>query len=540
MKKIFALILVLLMLVPFVASCKTDEPVDTNTNTATNTNTNTNTNTDTNTDQGQTPAEKTAQEEIDAIKDSFVGQTINILASGVFSQQGGSKPGAPWGQAELCVPTKEELDNYDGSDPTKDPMAINFGVEINTQVMKRKNAVETEYGVTLNYIDVGGAQMQTRLRTAAGNTEIAGETIHVAMPRVLETQSIVIDESVYNLNGSKFIDFDASYYNKEALETYTLGDKTFFLGGDISFLDEHTSHVIFYNLKIAAENQAFPDVFDLALSGQWTIDTLYTLSSAVSEDVDGIDGQSDADKYGFGTRGLAAFYQYFGVYQVSKKSNADSEEYYLSIRDDKVSSIIQEMIKASKNPTYIRTTWAGYGTMQAAFEDNRLLFYHEVIQKLDYFGQKPELQVGVLPFPKLNAQQERYYSPSASQATLICIPRATDDREMSEAFVEILSKSASKYIMPAYYDMIESKLYAATAEKSMRVIKEQIFDNMMYDLGYMYGYGGLVTESIQQGSIEGNVNNFDSAYGSISGAGAAEDIIADWNAAYDSYVDVLE
>ena len=53
MKKIFALILVLLMLVPFVASCKTDETVDTNTNTATNTNTNTNKITDTITDQGQ-------------------------------------------------------------------------------------------------------------------------------------------------------------------------------------------------------------------------------------------------------------------------------------------------------------------------------------------------------------------------------------------------------------------------------------------------------------------------------------------------------
>ncbi len=540
MKKIFALILVLLMLVPFVASCKTGGPNDGNTDTATNTNTNTNTNTDTNTDQGQTPAEKTPQEEIDAIKDSFVGQTINILASGVFSTAEGSEPGAPWGQAELCVPTKEELDNYDGKDPEKDPMAKGFGVEINTQVMNRKAAVERDYGVTLNYIDVGGAQMQTRLRTAAGNTEIAGETIHIAMPRVLEAQSIVIDESVYNLNGSKFIDFDASYYNQEALDAYTLGDKTFFLGGDISFLDEHTSFVIFYNMAIAAENQSFPDVFELALSGQWTIDTLYTLASAVSEDIDGIDGYSDADKYGFGTTQLKAFYQYFGVYQVSKKSTGDGEEYYLSVRDDKVSTIIQKMIQASKNESYSRTKWKDYGTMQAAFEDNRLLFYHEVIQKLDYFGKKKDLQVGVLPFPKLNTQQDRYYSPSASQATLICIPRATDDREMSEAFVEILSKSASRYIMPAYYDMIESKLYSKVAEKSMQVIEEQIFPNMMYDQGYMLGYGGLVTESIQGASIDGNVNSFETAYGSISGASAAEDIIADWNAAYDSYVDVLE
>jgi hypothetical protein len=541
MKKIFALVLVLLMLIPLVVACKTgDGNTDTNTNTNTNTNTSTNTNTNTNTDTNtdtNVGSDKTAQEEIDAIKESFKGQTINVLASGTFSGQG--DPSAPWGQAELCVPTKAELENYDPTDPEQvDPMTKGFGVAINTQLMNRKNYVETTYGVTLNYIDCRGAVMQTRLRTAAGNTDIGGEVIHIAMPRVLEAQAIVIDQSVYDFNGSKFIDFDASYYNQEALDAYTLADRTFFLAGDISFLDEQTAHLIFYNMAIAKENQAFPDLYEYALNGTWTIDTLYTLASAVSYNADGIDGYSDNDKYGLGTRGLSAFYQYFGVYQVSKKDSVDGEIYYLSVRDDKVSTIIDQMIKAKKNESYIRTDWDGdYVAMQAAFEDNRLLFYHEVIQKLDYLGKKPDLQVGILPFPKLNVQQERYYSPSASQSTLICIPRATDDRDMSEAFVEILSSSASRYVMPAYYDMVESNLYAEFAEQSMRVLKEQIFPNMMYDQGYMFEYGGLVSGSIQGSSIDGNVNNFESAY--ANGFGAAEDKIAEWNTAYGSYTDEI-
>ena len=535
MKKIFALILVLLMLVPFVASCKTGGNTNTDTATNTNTNTNTNTSTNTNTDTGVTDG-KTPQQEIDAIKDSFRGQTINILASGNFSNSGAAS--APWGQAELTIPTAEEIANYDPTDPNQqDPMTKNFGVEINTQVMNRQKYVENTYGVTLNYVDVVGAVMQTRLRTAAGNVEIGGEVIHLAMPRVLEAQAIVIDQSLYDFNGSKFIDFDASYYNQEALDAYTLADRTFFLAGDISFLDEQTAHLIFYNMKIAKENKAFPDLYEVALNGTWTIDTLYTLASAVSENADGIDGYSDNDKYGLGTRGLSAFYQYFGVYQVSKKDSVDGEIYYLSVRDDKVSTIIEKMITANKNESYIRTNWDGsYVAMQAAFEDNRLLFYHEVIEKLGYFGKNPDLQVGLLPFPKLNTQQERYYSPSASQTTLICIPRATDDRDMSEAFIEILSKSASQYIMPAYYDMVESKLYAEYAEQSMRVLTEQIFPNMMYDQGYMYGYGGLASE-IQSGSIDGNVNSFESAY--ANGAGSAEDKLAEWNIAYGSYSDEL-
>lgn len=550
MKKIFALILVVLMLIPFVASCRTDngdDNTDTPTNTSTNTNTNTdtstntdtntntgtdtstNTDTDTDTNTGKPSTGKTPQEEIDAIKDSF-GDELNVLASGVFSQSSTDEGAfAPWGQVELCI-----LD--DAGRPTAVGNAQGFGSDIHLQTYNRQKYVEDTYGITVNYIDCGGAAMQGRLRIAAGNKDIGGEVIHIAMPRVLEAQAIVLDDSVYDINGSKYIDFDASYYNQEALDSYTLNDRTFFLAGDISFLDEHTSFVIFYNMEIASASDSFPDLYAQAHEGTWTIDTLYTLASAVSENIDGSQDYTDGDKYGFGTNGLSSFYQYFGVYQVSKKDTTDGETYTLSVRDDKVSTIIEKMIYANKNESWSRTNWkGGFGAMQAAFTDNRLLFYHEVIQKLDYLSEDPDLKTGLLPFPKLNVDQDRYYSPSASQATLICVPRATDDRDMSEAFIEILSSSASEYIMPAYMNMIKKKLTPAYAEASMRILEEEVFPNMMYDQGYMYEYGGLVSASIQMLSIEGGVNNFEAAYG--NGAKKAEDILANWSLAYIIYED---
>jgi hypothetical protein len=522
MKKFFALLLVVLMLVPFIMAC---DPDDTDTNSATqNTNTDTskpsNTDTDTDTGTGNLPPVDN-KKDVDAEMQNYKGSTVNVMAA-TWSN---GEAGAPWSQVELCV-TDWDLN------------ANGYGTVINNAVMERKEYIEDTYEVTVNWINCGGSSMLNQRTQAAMNKgQVGEEIIHVAMPHVFEAMQIVVDDAVYSM-GSDYINFDADYFSQESVEQYTLAGNTFFAGGDISFLDEQTAHLIFYNMAIAKENQAFPDLYEYALNGTWTIDTLYTLASAVSYNADGIDGYSDNDKYGLGTRGLSAFYQYFGVYQVSKKDSVDGEIYYLSVRDDKVSTIIDQMIKAKKNESYIRTDWDGdYVAMQAAFEDNRLLFYHEVIQKLDYLGKKPDLQVGILPFPKLNVQQERYYSPSASQSTLICIPRATDDRDMSEAFVEILSSSASRYVMPAYYDMVESNLYAEFAEQSMRVLKEQIFPNMMYDQGYMFEYGGLVTGSIQQSSIEGNVNNFESAY--ANGYGAAEDKLIEWNTAYGSYSDEI-
>ena len=534
MKKIFALILIVFMLIPFVASCvKNDPPVntDTDTNTNTNTGTNTDTNTDDNTDTPDVPSDKTPQQNIDSIKDTFKGQTINILASGAWSNSGtaATTAGAPWGQAELCVIEA-------GSEYGKN--ANGFGETINDAILDREAYVEETYEVTLNWIDTKGPSMLGRLITAAENSMTGGgEVIHLALPRVFECQSIVINNCLYNIANSDFIDWEASYYNQEGIDSFTVLGNRFYATGDISFLDEHTSHVIFYNMTLANEQESFPDLYQKTYDGLWTIDELYTLASAVSRNTDNNPAEyTDEDTYGFGTTGLAAFYQYFGVYQVSKKDSPDGEIYYLSVQDPKVSTIISKMIKAIDSESYIRTNWSGgYEAMQEAFTGNRLLFYHEVIQKLDYLSQDPDLKTGLLPFPKLSVDQDRYYSPSASQSTLICVPRATDDRDMSEAFIEILSKSASEHIIPAYLSTIENQLFFDYREKSMKVLKEEIFPNMMYDQGYMFDYGGLVTGSIQGSSVDGGENKFTEMY--ENGKDAAETKISEWNTFYLIYTD---
>lgn len=530
MKKIFALILIVFMLIPFVASCQQNPPV----------NTDTNTNTDTSTDTGTTDTNKPAdtdkpddgvkdpQANIDSIKESFKGQTVNILASGAFSTSGETATaGAPWGQAELCVIQAGSTYGANGG---------GFGTEINDAVLDREAYVEDTYGVTLNWIDCKGPAMLNRLITAAENKANGGETIHLAMPRVLEAQSIVVNNCLYNIKNSDFIDFEESYYNQEALDSYTLGDNRFFVAGDISFLDEHTSFIVFYNMTIASEFESFPDLYEMTRNGTWTINELYSLASAVSANTDNKDEWTDDDKYGFGTLSPSCFYQYFGVYQVSKKTDIDGEIYYLSVEDPKVNTIIDKMLQATSNETSMRVNWSGsYTAMGVAFQDNRLLFYHEVIQKLDYLSEDPNLRVGMLPFPKLNVEQSRYYVPSASQSTLICVPRATDDRDMSEAFIEILSKSASEYIMPAYVDKIASQIFFDYREDSVDILENYIFANMMYDQGYMYNYGGLVSSSIQGASIEGGENKFAEAL--LNGQEAAKSVISAWNTAYFMYSD---
>ncbi len=509
MKKIFALLLVVLMLVPFVASCG-DTDTDTNS---------TQTDTSTDTDDTGKPGDDPNKKDVDKEMENYKGSTVKVMGA----TWSGGEAGAPWSQVELCV-------------TGWDKNANGFGKTINNGVMERKEYIEDTYGVTVEWINCQGPSMLGRLTTAV---ELKNEVVHVALPHVYEAMQIVSQNALYEM-GDDYINFDAEYFSQESVENYTLAGHTFFAGGDISFLDENTAYVLFYNNTIAEEFTAFPNLYDAVLNGTWTIDLLYNLSGSVSVNMDNEDSYSDNDKYGLGTNQLACYYQYFGVYQVGKgKDGGNNEVFTLTIENDKVETIIDKMLFAKNNINSIRTQWdGGYTAMGTAFGQNRLLFYHEVLQKV--FNFESELKVGVLPFPKLSTNQDRYYVPSAGQSTIVCIPRATDDRVLSECMVEILSKTASEYIMPAYVKEMESKLHPDYAENSLEVIEKQIFPNIMYDLGYMYGRfngdgDGLITLSIQLESIAGNINNFVDALD--QGRRSAEDMLAVWSYAYNTYQD---
>ncbi len=469
--------------------------------------------------------EASVKEIVSSTMKQYEGKTVNVLATTWTN----GEAGAPWAQVELCV------EDWDLS-------ANGFGYIINNGVMERNEAIYDQYGVRVNWVSCGGASMNNRLVNAAMNKGMIGEeVIHVALPHTFETMTLLTNETVYDMNGSNYIDFNEDYFNKDSVEQYTLAGHTFFVGGDISFLDEQTAYVLYFNEDMAKEEfgSAFPNLYAAALDGTWTIDTLYDLAGSVSKNLDGNSAYTDNDMYGLGTTNLVIYYQYFGTYQVGKTKNAMGNEVFaLTIQNENVNTIISKMLYAQNNPSSIRTSWGSWSSVGQAFAEDRLLFYNEILQKVFTMGN--DVGYSILPFPKLSTEQDRYYVPFATQATVACIPRATDDRVLSECMITILSETARDYVTPAYLETIGDNLSSNYSDKSMEILEKEIFPNLMYDLGYTYGQyagdgNGLVTSSIQASSIVGNSNYFIYAY--AEGRTQAESKLAEWSTAYRNYED---
>ena len=156
------------------------------------------------------------------------------------------------------------------------------------------------------------------------------------------------------------------------------------------------------------------------------------------------------------------------------------------------------------------------------FADN--LFYVSPGYNCDY--------VGVIPFPMLNEEQGKYYVPTHNQLTvLMCIPKLTQDREMSEYFMDVLCWTGEEYTMKAY---LETKKEYFKSDADMEMITNYIIPNISYDAGGIVGNHELLPD-VKINSWQSGENKFNEFY--TAAEPDALETIAEWNAAWGGYTE---
>ena len=437
------------------------------------------------------------------VKRDWEGKTLNIACSTWSSSES-----APWSVIELCA---------------KEGKESGFGTKIDTAIIERQRFIEQNYGVKLNWI----ASSRFNISDGIDMASIA-ENINydLALPRALNAQSIVVKNSVYDMNNRNYIDFSNPYYNKDSVETYTAKGHTFFLDGEFSTLSKELSHVLFFNKRLLGGEQATTDLYSKVREGKWTWNDLATLGNAVYRDNgDGIYYLDDT--YGIDRTALLSIPYGFGV----KRASVDKStgEWKLSLKDLEINKIV-ELISSAMDSNWTRSAWNsgtwGENETVKALTDGTLLFYHETVSFTSYGKNEG---IGVVPLPMLSEDQGRYYTPLTDlYLYLMCIPKTTQDREMSDYFVDVLAWTGNEYTVTAYF---EQKAEILQSDEDMEMLVNYVFPNAIYDAGAAVGWSQLfINVEFHKG-----VDEFTDMYN--AGESKALETIAEWNNAWGSYTE---
>ena len=492
MKKIFAIILILAMLVPFAVACGGENETTTTTTTE-------NTATD-----GKFSSK-------DTVKKDWEGETL-LVAATAWS----GNPSYPWSTMELVIKEGETSD---------------WGEKIDKAVLERTAYIKATYGVDVIWEWASRYNTHDVLKNAmaAGNDP----DYDLAMPRAMRAQAIVANGSVYDMANRPYINFNNSYYNQDSVKTYTAKGHTFFITGDFATLDKETAFILYFNKELLGGEEATEELYQLVRDGKWTLDKLVTYASAAFKD-DGDGRLGNNDTYGLYTTSLTKYYEYFGV----KQAGVDEAtgDWKIALNDPKANDVVAAII-GTNTSKWAQT--AGGGLVNSypetitnpryGVEEGTILFHNEVIQ---YIPRLLSENVGIVPFPMLNEEQGRYYVPcAAQQPTLMCVPKTTSDRNMSDYFVDVLAWTGREYTMKAYYENIRDQLYSDT---DLEMIKDYIVPNISYDAGNAVGWGSLIGMALGA-SYSGNKNNFEEAYAKYDAE--ALQMIKDWNEAWGAYTE---
>jgi hypothetical protein len=132
----------------------------------------------------------------------------------------------------------------------------------------------------------------------------------------------------------------------------------------------------------------------------------------------------------------------------------------------------------------------------------------------------------------LNEEQDRYYVPCATYySTLMCVPKTTSDRNMSDYFVDVLAWTGREFMIEAYYGELAGK---TGSDANMEMLTEYIFPNISFDAGAAVD-GEMLMDFVTGYSYYNDGNKFDVAYAEQEAE--ALQMIKDWNEAWGAYTE---
>ena len=369
------------------------------------------------------------------------------------------------------------------------------GSIISDAVYERNQSVEDQLNIRLSFTGAGedaAAEQKVRNVVQAGDRSFDLFCVGswVAMPMVIS--------GVYlELNDIENIDLSKHYWVQKfnELVTYTSENRQFLATSAAAMSMYRMTYLTIFN-RALMEERKMPDLYEVANTGEWTLDYQYKLIADVFED-DGDGKATEDDFYGFLT---GAF--------VSTDPYLDACKIHLVIRDGDWIYNSDAMGAMTDMMDKVRSIYHADGTFVFSWDDDGAHTGFKAIEKFAEeealmattlffrierrFDMLADCEYGILPMPKLNVAQQNYWSCPHAQVSAFGISAAIGDEERQSllgAVMESIAYHSHRFIRPAYFDATLSLRFMQDIQS--RDMLDMIVDSISFDYCYFTGIGDV-------------------------------------------------
>jgi ABC-type glycerol-3-phosphate transport system substrate-binding protein len=355
-------------------------------------------------------------------------------------------------------------------------------------IFNRNCRIEAALDIRITqYEGVVDSLIQSSVMTGDDNYAIAYPTLSAAAS--LGGQDLLVD-----LKLIPEFHLDMPWWDAAAVDYLTIAGRLFFAESEINIQYDEATWVLYF-CKSLIERYTLESPYELVRNNAWTMDKMHEMMTAVAHDEDGNgERNAPADYFGFSTH----WGSYVGLLSGSGESlvRPDGEKSYVSnLYSERMISIAEKIgsIMNDMDATVIPNRFKGAAAADGAwaintFYNEHSLFYGEVIGQ---FANLREMEgdFGLLPFPKYETTQEYYTCEVLNTAFAYVIPRSVQDKSRTATITEALAIDSHGDFIDAYLDTtITGK---SMRDKESREMLQIIFTYRVYDLGDIFGWGGI-------------------------------------------------
>jgi len=398
------------------------------------------------------------------------------------------------------------------------------GDTMNDIIYERNRAIEDDYNITITVFPED-PDIKTNVPK---NVQAGDDFADITLLKFNQVFPIAQEGHLLDWYTVDGIMLDENWWDQLVYEQLDVGGKLYTIVGDFSTNDELVMFVVLYN-KNMYKDYGFENAYDMVNSGKWTFDRFWEQVTSVSADLDGDGRMYITDKFGLITEysAFTYFYSGAGYYSIDVKGG----EFKLNLGDEKTFNIVEKMsvIATEKNKHSLIVDGGGvegtYTTGRNMFTNNQGLFYTGALSNIAVM-RDAEGDYGVLPIPKYEESQERYYNLTSWNTLSAQMPITVKDSTRAANILDAMGYYSREMVNDVFYNVfLDEKAIRDEESKGMLDI---LFATKGYNLDYVASITGFTT-------ILGNIaksgqNNFTSEYAKIENTVQAK--IDDFKAAF--------
>ena len=382
------------------------------------------------------------------------------------------------------------------------------GEILDDAIYARNRTVEEKFNINLVEIKVDIGETENRIK----NTVLAGDDVYDAMycPAYSNGSigALITQGLFYNLKDITELKLDQPWWNQNIQEETSIGsgNKVYFALPDINIMSLQTPWCVYINEDMM-KTLGLDLPYSLVKEGKWVYERLNEYAKSGAQLNGAADFKWDANGpavYGLTAweHGIGALFCASGERFVSKDSNGMPS---LSVGSERFMSAADRITEITGTDGVYQSAndWPNPFNFQYIFRDGKALTMIGELKAADSLRQI-DTTFGIVPLPKYDETQSRYYSPVTMQMPVLCVPVTNQDTHGTGIILDAMAYLSYKNITPVFFDVTMSQKQLRNDEsiEMLQIIKETV----VYDLGTAYGWSADLFLTIR-GDLDKGRNN---------------------------------